>query len=312
MQIAPAGDTGGVGTTAGLTELALAIGAQAPQGPVANPGDNPGDRVALHPIAAADLPELLRILEPLQTPETVVRINQLVEETVQAAEQGRLAEALGKLAEAAVLDPLHAQDLPARAELSPLRAEAEQLLKQLGEVAHIEGAAKLGSAEQILALAAGHGSTVKVPHWETPPETLLQVARELFTAGGYANYWRASELMQATLLLPPQSVRPEEQWLPSYAGGQARSRAIPAPSALREPVRPAIGKLWKRAPLLVLLLAWLAAGVAGGLISVVARKLWPEGWIAAQSEVGFTVWALGFLALAGFGFYAQVRRIRWP
>jgi hypothetical protein len=61
-----------------------------------------------------------------------------------------------------------------------------------------------------------------------------------------------------------------------------------------------------------LLAGWLAAGVAGGLMSIVARKLWPEGWIAAQSEAGFTVWALGFLALAGFGFYARVRQIRWP
>jgi hypothetical protein len=308
MQIAPTGETGGVGTTADLRELALAVGAQALQGPVTNLGD----RVALHAIAAADLPQLLRVLEPLQTPEALVRINQLVQEAVQAAEQGQLAEALGKLTEAAVLDPLHTQDLPARAELAPLRAEAEQLLKQLGEVAHLEEAAKLENAEQMLALATEHGGGAKLSHWETPPETLLQLGRELFAAGGYANYWRASELIQATLSFPPQSVRPEEQWFTSRAAVPASSRKAVPPSTLRVPVRPAIGKLWKRAPLLVLLAGWLAAGVAGGLMSIVARKLWPEGWIAAQSEAGFTVWALGFLALAGFGFYARVRQIRWP
>jgi hypothetical protein len=55
-------------------------------------------------------------------------------------------------------------------------------------------------------------------------------------------------------------------------------------------------------------LAWLAAGFSGGCISVALRKYWPQ----TESLVagGFEVWAVGFLALIAFGFFARVRNIR--
>ena len=68
--------------------------------------------------------------------------------------------------------------------------------------------------------------------------------------------------------------------------------------------------LWRRAPLLVLLLAWLAIGTAAGLASLVQRKVWPDAWPPWLADAGFSFWGLGFLALVLFGFYARVRNVR--
>jgi hypothetical protein len=54
-------------------------------------------------------------------------------------------------------------------------------------------------------------------------------------------------------------------------------------------------KLWLQAPLLILLLAWLLLGIAGGVFNL----------------LGVENWTLGFLALVGFQFYATVRRPRF-
>jgi hypothetical protein len=63
-------------------------------------------------------------------------------------------------------------------------------------------------------------------------------------------------------------------------------------------------KLWQRAPLLVLLLGWLAAGLVVGSVMALFR----EGWVASIIGPFFEIWALGFLALILFGFYMQLRR----
>jgi hypothetical protein len=72
-----------------------------------------------------------------------------------------------------------------------------------------------------------------------------------------------------------------------------------------------IKQLWRRAPLLVLLIAWLAAGFVAGSVSAILRILWPpETWPEGFVSAGFEVWGLGFLALVGFGFYMRVRNVR--
>jgi len=50
--------------------------------------------------------------------------------------------------------------------------------------------------------------------------------------------------------------------------------------------------------------------VAAGLASLVQRKLWPDAWPSWFVDTGFSVWALGFLALVLFGFYMRVRNVR--
>jgi hypothetical protein len=90
-------------------------------------------------------------------------------------------------------------------------------------------------------------------------------------------------------------------------------RPAPAPDldgAPRRRIPPAVRRLWQRAPLLVLLLSWLAVGLAGGLLYAGLRLVIPEAMPKPGDAAGFGLWGLGFLALVGLGFYARVRRIR--
>lgn len=64
-------------------------------------------------------------------------------------------------------------------------------------------------------------------------------------------------------------------------------------------------RLWRRAPLLVLLLGWLATGLCAGMAAILFAAS------AAPVNAIFNLWAVGFLAIAGFGFYARVRNIRF-
>jgi hypothetical protein len=73
--------------------------------------------------------------------------------------------------------------------------------------------------------------------------------------------------------------------------------------------RPPFRALWRRAPLLILLLAWLGIGLLFGLISLVARNLVLP---AAVIDGGFEVWGLGFLVLVILGFYSRIRNVRLP
>jgi hypothetical protein len=77
---------------------------------------------------------------------------------------------------------------------------------------------------------------------------------------------------------------------------------------LRQELPPRIQHLWQRAPLLVLLLAWLGMGVGAAVCWLAIKQIWPESWVASLGDFGFEVWGLGFLALVGFGFYARVRK----
>ena len=68
-----------------------------------------------------------------------------------------------------------------------------------------------------------------------------------------------------------------------------------------------IGELWRRAPLLVLLLGWLAAGLLGGSSYATLQSWWPQPWLQPVFAPAFEIWGVGFLALIGFGFYSRVR-----
>jgi len=70
---------------------------------------------------------------------------------------------------------------------------------------------------------------------------------------------------------------------------------------------PRIKKLWARAPLLVLLLGWLAVGFVAGSIYAILRMYGPSNELEPSVSWGFEIWGVGFLALVGLGFYAKVR-----
>ena len=80
--------------------------------------------------------------------------------------------------------------------------------------------------------------------------------------------------------------------------------------ALKEVSSTAIAQLWSRAPLLVILLFWFFAGLAGVVAFAIGSKIWPDSLFVTIRNLAFALWSLGFLALVGFGFYARVRYTR--
>jgi hypothetical protein len=248
-------------------------------------------------------------------------LDHVLQQAVRAVTEGKVEEAVGHVAEAVALDPKRAEELSSRPELAPIRTEVDLLVNRLTNVAKIDAEVKLAQAEQVITESAG----VKMPqwesHWDSRPETLLQVAHGLFAAGGYVNYVRSADLAQAVqsaywgeTIIQPQVTKLEEQRL-SAQGGR---KADPGGAALRlarqsweatcEKLPPRVQAMWRRAPLLVLLLGWLVLGITGGLGWLAIREISPEA--ASSGDLGFEIWGLGFLALVGFGFYARVRHER--
>jgi hypothetical protein len=160
-------------------------------------------------------------------------------------------------------------------------------------VAKLDAEMKLDQAEQAIDLADGR----KLAQWETTPQTLLHIGQRLYNVGGHANYLRAAALAETiqsaywgATVIHDQTASPARVSF-RKEGRFPRPRAFVTASFKKLPER--VRLLWRRAPLLVLLLAWLAAGIFGGILF---------------SGFGFEFWALGFLALVGFGFYRTIRK----
>ncbi len=275
-------------------------------------------------IAAPDIAKLATILDPPHSPQTAALLRNLVEDTReavalgandthQAVAHGDDARALANVGEIARLDPALIETLRVDPALAPIRPEMERLLHQLTAVARMDAEGTLVRAGQFIESSAEK----MLPNWQTRPETLMQAAHRLFDAGGYTNYVRSAQLAQAIVDYSP--------WIVNYApriAAKARTEDAVQERVLQDAVRKSwleirnaapskIRMLWMRAPLLVLLLAWLALGLIAGPLSILFRSSSPGSWPASLLNAFYDVWAIGFLALAGFGFYARVRNVRF-
>ena len=313
-----------------LGPLAKAIEAALPQfmppiGPPAPPSRVIEDGAVMHDLATSDLVKLAQIIQPAIPPARVEQLTKLLQETVQAVSEGRIEWAVGRVLEAATLDPLQAEEFRAQPELAPIHANIEHLIGRMATVAKIDAESKLSQAEQVME----DSGWAKLPHWDTKPETLLQIAHRLFEAGGYSNYVRSAGLADATIqsafwgasivqpqippVTDPAKIEREESTLgkPRAAGGATLAVLHYSWAALRAKAPARFEALWQRAPLLVLLSSWFTAGLIGGVLSLIVRKIWPDGWAVALVDPGFQIWGLGLLALVGFGFWARIRQRRF-
>lgn len=326
MQIAPTGGAAGTGVSeAKLTPTTGQTGSVAGSG-----GNSPStslqqavlnDTAIIRELAVSDLLKLTQILQPPLPPERVARVEQLIQEIVQAIHEERREWAVGRFIEAATSDPAGVDELRSKPELEPIRANIDLLLNRLTNVAKMDAETKLSAAEEVME----KGGWPKLPHWETQPESLIQVGHRLIEAGGYANYVRTSEL--ATTLQNAYWASTFVQTPPSIAGATSLKKddakikrkgskdatfalAYHAWDSLREKMPLRVQALWERAPLLVILGSWFSAGFAGLTLSYLAKTIWPDSWIVAASNFGFQLWGVGLLAIVGFGFWARVRKPR--
>ncbi|MDP3000097.1 MAG: hypothetical protein Q8N47_21610 [Bryobacterales bacterium] len=253
----------------------------------------------LRELSAAQITSLFEIIEPALPPDRVTQLDQLVRAAVSATRDGDASGALAKLATLVSLDPRRGEGLASDPALAPIRKEVEALL------ARLTGAARLG-AETRLREAAGWLQAPEVadrPIGNVKPSTLLLLASRLIDAGGYANCIHSAKVSQ--MVLDERRWAPAEVATPLSKPADARLGIPPAtPRVRRDAMAAGLKKLWRRAPLLALLLGWLGVGLAGGSVAAVFRDQLP----VAAAALFFEIWTLGFLALAGFGFYMSVRK----
>ncbi len=140
-----------------------------------------------------------------------------------------------------------------RAVVSEFRAKAERSLAEASKTVETEGAAP-------------------VPGCGADTSVLLAVAMRYFEVGRLPDLARAHRLAERVSAIHRAGQR---QW-PFRALVRGQEGA---------------GRIWARAPLLVLLILWLIPGLFG----------WVPQWL----------WAAGLLGLVGCGFIARVRRVRF-
>ena len=240
---------------------------------------------------------LENILLPLP-PADAARIEDLLHAAVSAAADGNVQQALLKLSELTALDPGRGGTLVQEPGLAPIRQEVGQLLSRLTSAAHMDAESKLAEATRLL----GTADAREIPEGGVRPEAAVLIAERLLEAGGYSNYVRSAEVSQFAInqyaiAQPPAPLSPVEAR--SIPAGVESTRLRARPRWL-----PRLKMLWQRAPLLVLLLAWLALGIAATLLPAWLKISW------LPASIGFEIWATGFLALVVFGFYMRVRNIR--
>ena len=304
----------------GAGPVAPAPKISAPSSTASTPASTAVDAALLQALSEPDLARLVAVLEPAQSPPTAARINELVEAVMTAAAAGDVERALQQATQLSALDAARFETIRAEPGLAPIRPQVEALLPRLANVAKLDAESRIAEATQLVE----QSRLTALPEWDARPETLLAIANRLLEAGGYVNAVRSAHVAQIVVdgaRWAPAATEVTQPGLPGLRSelevGPILARS-PIVSALRESWRIArsrapgrMGALWKRAPLLVLLLAWLAIGTVGGLASWAQQRVWPDAWSPGLSDAGFTLWALGFPALVLFGFYMRVRSARW-
>jgi hypothetical protein len=154
-----------------------------------------------------------------------------------------------------------------------------------------DAAAAVRPVAQVLAASASASSTQAMP---TDP------AANQLVPGINVPYWTSPDF---PLNAPFHNTRIKpSRRTSSSAWGDIRQNM----QDLKEISSTAIRQLWRRAPLLVMMLTWFALGLAGGFVFAIASHIWPGGLLTAIGNLSFATWGIGFLALVGFGFFVRV------
>jgi hypothetical protein len=250
----------------------------------------PGDSVASF-LATGRIADLLAGIDqrrPIQSPEVIA---EMMRAAVSAADEGNFVRALERVRELVAMDPERADTLASEPELASIRTEVSQLLRELAAAARSDAEQKLTGAQQALA-----SNGAKLPESDQADlRAVLSVAVQLFATERHANYVRAGDLADVVA----DVIMVQCGWTPA---GVPLWVPVEATSAVRAPGR--WENLWQRAPLPILLLAWLALGIAGALPFTAVRVAWPFAALA------LAIWGIGFVALVRF--YRRARRRAGP
>jgi hypothetical protein len=256
-----------------------------------------------------EIASLLRIIDRQLTPDIAARVDGLLRASVSAVAEGNVAQALFKLTELATLDPPRAEKLDMEPGLAAIRPDVERLLFRLTTAARLDAEARLEQATSLGQTARSSeldGEVTGKPVGQAPrPEIAIPIAERLLEAGGYANCIHSAELSQVSINQFGWVPAPVPPPLLDLRNNPIRSAR--ASLGLLRRWTPWLKRLWLRYPLLVLLLAWLAAGGVVGSVFTAIRNYWPRIYPESAVALGFEIWGVGFLALILLALYASVR-----
>lgn len=244
----------------------------------------------LREVSASQIASLLSMVGSTPSSERVAQADLLFQSAVLAIRGGEVNGALTKLATMLPLDPRRAESLASDPLVASIRKDVEALVLRLASTAKLDAETRLREATEYLRAQGNADPEIEV----VKTSTLLAVAGRLVEAGGYANCVQSAEISR--MILDPARWAPVATPVPLPKPVVAYMRGPRAMLRLRWQTAAArLKNLWRRAPLLVLLLGWLIVGIVVGVAD-------------AGGEIFFEIWALGFLGLVGFGFYMRMRR----
>ena len=259
----------------------------------------------LQALSEAEMTVLLDMIGRPESPQQTQHLDDLLRAAVAATAEGDGDRAMIPLTEVAVTSPLRAQTLESLPSLSSIHGPIERLVSRLNAAAKVEAESQLAQAVKLMESAGAKELVVR----EIRAQSLILMAGRLLDAGGYANSVWSAQLSQLVIdprlwapnAVPlPLPVKDADRRSPTAAGGIfAAIRLVHAGLQLKSRIR----RMWLRAPLLVLLLAWFVVGLAGGLFSALVRNYWPRVLSASLISGSFELWALGFLVLVAVGLY---------
>jgi hypothetical protein len=218
-------------------------------------------------LSTPQIHDLLHTIDAHRLAQDPATLESLLQTAGDAVAHHDVPRALAALTEYINRNPAHAAVLPMSPALLPIQGDVKELLRNITEGARTEAVRSIAAAGLVVDGAARHPEGLN-------GADVVAAAERFAESGQLVNYFRAAELSQTVI---------------TFYGGSAAA-----------PVRGkavwSAARLWRRVPMLVLLVGWLGAGVIMLLLRVNAAAI--------------EVWGVGFLVLVVLQFRISVRGIR--
>lgn len=228
----------------------------------------PPGAISIHPPGASPPHDSVAIQPGL------IEAHRLLADLSEAIARGDTPRAVAVLTEFLHHNPQNTADMVMNQILPAIHPDAKELVHTITIAARTEAVRVVDAAQATVAAAVWH------PHG-LDSAAVLAVAQRFIDSGQLANYIRAAELGRMVMrhYQAAPRVSPHRRFLPGF-----------------------LNAIWRTAPMLVLLLGWLTAGIAGFALSLLLRL--SPGTVAT----GFEIWAVGFLVLVGLQFVIKTAR----
>ena len=297
-----------------IIRLADAASANAPiHSPAASAGLGE-DAIAtiLQGLAMPQISDLFGLIEQARLGQDPMLLQGLLRTAIVATVTQDLPSAIGAITKLITLNPERgAQMVNEEAALTPIRGEIRNLLQHLALGAKAEAERTFAAASQVIETAV----PLDAQSLNFDPQYVLVIAQQLIETGQPINFVRAAELGQVIIAIyqTPVIEINTSGVLKKQPFERQTKVADAFVSLLQNWLQPRralqrMKAVWRRGPLLVLLVGWLCVGLLSG---VVYYLFWHHPGQAPVNQVALEIWSVGFLALVIFQFIAATRRVKF-